>query len=183
MDILIINSSLPESPLTKKVKELEMAMIKENHQVNIFHLQEMKIRFCRGCFICWWTTPGLCEIPDDMPILYQHIMDSSLVIFAAEIKMGFIDSSIKKVQDRMIALLHPYFEIVNQEFHHQKRYPQYPQIALLLQPEESTTEEDLKIVNQWFHRFALNFKTKVKFILTTNDTITPENYEINQFSI
>jgi len=172
VNVTIINSSFPESTLTTKVKELEKSMQNENHQVTAFHLEEMKIRFCRGCFMCWWATPGLCVIPDDMPRLYQQIMESNLVIFAAEIKMGFIDSSIKKVQDRMIALLHPYFEIVDHEFHHQKRYSAYPQIALLLQPEETTTAGDLKLIDDWFHRFALNFKTKVKFILTTNEPLT-----------
>ena len=53
------------------------------------------------------------------------------------------------------------------EAHHLKRYEKYPRVGLLVERELDTTENDLKIVRDIFSRTALNFKSKLEFLETT----------------
>ncbi len=70
----------------------------------------------------------------------------------------------KKITDRLIVLLHPYIEIIEGECHHVKRYEKYPEIGVLLQPEEDTDEEDLAIVSDIYKRLAINLHSKVQIV-------------------
>jgi hypothetical protein len=78
--------------------------------------------------------------------------------------MGFVSSLLKKAMDKMIPLVHPYIEIVNGENHHQKRYPHYPGLALVLEKDDKSDEEDLEIISDIFRRLAINFKSDLQFV-------------------
>ncbi|MBA7553532.1 hypothetical protein ES705_46125 [subsurface metagenome] len=73
------------------------------------------------------------------------------------------------VQDKLIALVHPYIELVDNECHHFKRYDRYHEIALVYQRAEDTDEDDIKIVTNIYRRFALNFKSKLIFSKDINE--------------
>jgi multimeric flavodoxin WrbA len=92
------------------------------------------------------------------------MINADLVVFASPVKMGFVSSLLKKSMDKMIPLVHPYIEIVNGENHHQKRYEKYPELAVLLETDKNTDDEDIEIITNIFKRLALNFKSDLKFV-------------------
>jgi len=101
-----------------------------------------------------------------MHLIHQAVINADHVIFLSPLKMGFITTEMKKIQERLIPLLLPNIDIVENELHHKKRYDHYPKLSLLLLREISTTEEDIKINLDVFKRFALNFRSEVLFSTT-----------------
>jgi len=81
--------------------------------------------------------------------------------------MGFPSELFKRANDKHLPLIHPYMEVDQGEAHHLKRYPRYPRLGLLLEPEADTDSRDLQIVTDIHCRTALNFKTRLEFSLTT----------------
>lgn len=168
MNITVLNGNPADEKngftpwVSKLVYELERV-----HNVSYFPLSRMNIKQCRGCWNCWWKTPGICSLNDEAEPVMKAVIHSELVIFASPLIAGFTSSTLKTTQDRLIALLHPYIELVDGECHHRKRYESYPDFALLLQKEADTDEEDIKIITDIYHRLAINFHCKLKDIWFT----------------
>lgn len=121
-----------------------------------FTLHQFNITYCRGCFACWIKTPGLCKFNDNGGQIAEAYIKSDLVIFFTPITFGGYSSELKKVLDRIICLIAPYFITINGETHHQQRYEKYPMlmgIGVLSQPESSSEQ----IFNTLISRNALNF--------------------------
>ncbi len=135
-----------------------------NNSCKIFHLSQMNLHYCTGCFSCWWKTPGKCAVKDDAEDIFRSVINSDLVIFASPLIAGFTSSVLKKIMDRLIVLLHPHIILSHGECHHAKRYEKYPKLGLVLQKEDCTDKEDLKIVRDIYDRFAINFHSKIEFM-------------------
>lgn len=63
MEITLINGN-PEA--SNEAFEQYLASLKEflsdrNCSIYDFVLRDMDIRYCVGCWDCWWKTPGLCQ--------------------------------------------------------------------------------------------------------------------------
>lgn len=138
--------------------------LNEKHTVKLFHLDKMNLHYCTGCWSCWWKTPGKCAIKDDAEQVFRSVINSGFFIFASPLIAGFTSSTLKKITDRLIVLLHPYIELKNGECHHQKRYDRYPDFGLILEKEKDTDEEDIGILKDIYDRFALNFHSQKKYI-------------------
>lgn len=85
----------------EKFNELESHLAKEYNE-KLFIIRDMNINYCCGCWKCWLSTPGECIQRDDMPIILKSVMNSDLVLYISDIKMGFISSELKKVTEKMI---------------------------------------------------------------------------------
>jgi multimeric flavodoxin WrbA len=147
------------------------------HCVRLITLRDMKLGFCRGCFKCWHTTPGICSINDDIKHIHRDVINADLVIWASPLIKGFVSSLLKKVQERMIPLLHPYVEIVSGEIHHRKRYGHLPDYGVIVEKEGDTDSEELLILQMIQERFALNFRAKLNFFLTTEIPVSDAIHE------
>lgn len=174
MKILMINGN-PEAEdrsFERFMDDLKNQLSQSDvHQVEYFTLRQMNIKPCKGCFGCWVKTPGECTRKDDGNLISQAYINSDLVIHASPIIMGFISSLTKKVMDRTIPILLPYFNLFNGEIHHLPRYDlkRYPDFAFLVQKEEDTDNEDMKIMENIFNRNVKNLNGKLQFIKTIND--------------
>lgn len=175
MIITIINGDMQPAPneFASYVSEL-LSQLQKNITVNHYQLREMNIRNCTGCWACWWKTPGICAINDDMDRIFAAIMASDFLIFASPIMRGFTSSLLKRMTDRLVTLLHPYIILINGECHHRKRYERYPDFGLLLQKEDDTDNEDLDIIRVIYDRFALNFHCIQRFAWLTDQHKTKE---------
>jgi hypothetical protein len=140
------------------------------HFADLFNLGNMEIKQCTGCWNCWVKTPGRCSLNDDFNSLYRDIINCDLLIFASPVKMGFVSALLKRANDRLIPLVLPYFQIINHEFHHQKRYSQYPLLGLVLEKDLTTDDEDLEIISSIFNRTAINFHSQLKFTHLITDS-------------
>lgn len=141
-----------------------------DNEVRQIKLRDLNIRYCTGCWGCWVKTPGECVFPDDSQEVCREYIHSDFVLMASPVKMGFTTALLKKTQDRIIGLLHPYLEFVENECHHHKRYDEYPKNGLLLEKSQNTDDEDIQIMKDMYSRFSLNFKTELVFFgLTAQD--------------
>ena len=155
--------------LNSMVDQLES----EGNQVRVLTLRDMDIKYCTGCWTCWWKTPGRCVFEDDMEQVYPAMMAADRLVMFSPLSMGFVSSLLKKVNDRSVPLLHPYIEIVKGECHHRKRYEKYPDLALIVNEEADTDTYDLEIIDDLYQRFALNFRADLKVFTSVAQT-TPQ---------
>lgn len=151
------------------------------NEYTIINSMQYNIKFCSGCFGCWVKTPGKCVQKDDMSMLLRGIINSDITVFITEIKVGFISSEMKKINDKSIPLLHPYMDIIDGELHHQKRYDKYPDLGLVLIDDDDISDEVFEINSNCFKRFAINFRTKVEFIIRDNAMLGGLKNEINNY--
>ena len=109
MNILILDGNPAESRKTFNtyIKKLTADLAEEKHGVKTLTLRDMEIKFCTGCWSCWWgPTPGECVFKDDSHTVCREYINSDLVIFTSPVIMGFTSALLKKTQDKLIPLLH-----------------------------------------------------------------------------
>ena len=182
MKITILNGN-PNADNVKfdnYLKELSDLLESSNHTVTILKLREMDIKYCIGCFGCWLKTPGECIVADGSRDVCREYINSDFVLFASPIIMGFSSALLKKAQDKLIPLVLPYLEIVQNEFHHLARYEKYPMMGLLLEKSNGADEEDIKIISNIYMRDAINLKTSFCFTRLTTDPVEEVANEINR---
>jgi len=102
-------------------------LMNADHDTQTITLNRGEIHPCIGCFGCWFKTPGQCVITGDNAndIARQEIC-SDAVILLSEITYGGFSADIKAFLDRSIQNILPYFEIYNNEMHHETRYEHFP---------------------------------------------------------
>ncbi len=168
--VMISDSESGDRRFQERIDEIAEHLMQEGTRLSRFELSGMDLKFCTGCFNCWWKHPGRCSHRDGMEGLYPEIMASELVIFASALKGDLPSWKIKLVQDRLIPLLHPYIEIREGECHHRKRYDRYPSISLLTDGSFQAHEPAGKLMEILYRRFALNFHSNLRCITTTEMT-------------
>ncbi|MEW5815194.1 MAG: flavodoxin family protein [Spirochaetota bacterium] len=127
MNTLILNGETSDSSETilYRVKETLIDECKtRGRQVTAYDLASMEIKPCNGCFHCWVKTPGLCIIHDAQAEILKSMVKSDLIVLLTPITFGGYSSNLKKVLDRFIPILLPFFKTVNNEIHHFQRYKQ-----------------------------------------------------------
>ena len=157
MKALILNGALEDDQSMERINRLtEEALIEQGYEVESIVLNEKKIRECMGCFGCWVKTPGICVIDDYGRVLTETIINMDLVVYLTPIVYGGYSSELKKVLDRIIPLLLPFFKKVSGEVHHKERYKTYPEVvALGLMSEEDNEMEE--VFNNLIKRNSLNW--------------------------
>ncbi|MBN2134988.1 MAG: flavodoxin family protein [Acidobacteria bacterium] len=179
MKIVILNGEPAKGKTTgmnAALDKIEKTLTKAGHEVEQFILRDMDIKYCIGCFGCWVKTPGRCVIKDDAYIPYKPIMNSDLLIYASPVKMKFISSLLKRMMDRMIPLIHPYMSIRDGEMHHTERYDKSPVIGVVL---GDATPDDMEFIERYFKRTALNFFTRVGFVLNVDNAVKEVENAVN----
>lgn len=157
MKALILNGEIKEeNGLIMINKLIEEILLQQGYEVESILLHEKQIGECLGCFGCWIRTPGICVINDYGRILIETIINMDAVIYLTPVVYGGYSSELKKVLDRIIPLILPFFKKVEGEIHHKERYKDYPEIiALGVMLEEDN--EMKEIFNSLIKRNSLNW--------------------------
>ena len=173
MKVTILNGNLDggNDGFDGYLSGLNDELVAGGHEVTIFELREMDLKYCTGCFGCWIKTPGECVVADDTPEVLRAAITSDFVLWASPIVMGFYSALLRQVTDKYIPLLHPYSVFVEGETHHAPRYEDYPLIGLLLEKGDDADDEDIKIISDIHRRTALNFKSPLSFTRLTSDPV------------
>lgn len=77
---------------------------------------------CVGCFGCWLKTPGRCVIRDRMDEFAPQLAAADALTIVSACCYGGYSPAVKAVLDRSIGYMLPFFEYVNGEMHHVRRY-------------------------------------------------------------
>ncbi len=134
MKILILNGNTNTvvSDFDDRLDKLSSMLTSTGHEVEVIMLKDKNINDCIGCYNCWLKTPGICVWKDDMAAILGPYVQADLVILATKVKMKFVGSSIKKITDRMLPLVHPYLVMNEDRMGHVMRYDNQPDRIMLL---------------------------------------------------
>jgi multimeric flavodoxin WrbA len=169
--IVILNGATEDGALDACLARVSAALVEAGHLLTELRLRDLDIRQCTGCWDCWVKSPGECKLADDMARVYSETIRADVVLLAAPLVMGYPGALLKRAVERLIPLLHPYLELSQGECHHTRRYDRYPDMALLVEPEADTDDEDLEIVRALFVRTALNFHAELVTMVTTETPV------------
>ncbi|MCP4134706.1 MAG: flavodoxin family protein [bacterium] len=159
--------------------DLTRELEKHDHCVTLLDLKTLTIKPCTGCFGCWVKTPGKCVLDDDIGEVLENYINSRLVLFASPLIMGFPSALFRSVQEKFTPLGIPYMTIIDKEMHHFSRYKTLPRIGVLYEKEDNTDDEDLAILEENYHRTAINVHGKLLVFRDIKTNIRDLVNEIN----
>jgi hypothetical protein len=168
MNCLILNGNPRPSGFDAWIEGFAKDMEGAGAGASIMMLRELRIACCTGCWSCWLADPGRCAIQDDMEAVLRAAIRADLIVYASPLVLGAPSALVKKVQDRMIPMVHPYIEIVGGECHHRRRYPRSADLGLVLEPGPQDGPRDLEIVRRMHERLARNMRSRLRLCVTTD---------------
>ena len=125
-------------------------------EVRTYPLREVKLGHCIGCFGCWTETPGVCVEVDEGRKIVRDVIQSEMTVLFTSVTFGGYSSELKKIVDRWIPLILPYFGTYYKEIHHQPRYARFPRLVVVGVQREANNEE-ARIFKAVAGRNAINF--------------------------
>jgi len=132
MKLLVFNASPRKSNGTTDVlleTFIEGARL-SGADVEKYHIVDLDINGCRGCFNCWWVTPGKCVQKDDMEKILPAIADADVMLFGTPIYGRNVTHYLQKLLERTFVFTLP--EMVNHdgETRHPGRIRRFPRMVL-----------------------------------------------------
>lgn len=127
-----------------------------------------KIRPCLGCFGCWVKEPGQCVMKDGYERMGALIHQADEVVVISRYTYGGFSSFVKNVFDRSIGWVLPYFEIVEGEMHHKKRYPEDKPLTFVFRG-GAFTEEDRRRAEDYVKAVCRNLRGFIRDIRFEED--------------
>ncbi|HUI87266.1 MAG TPA: NAD(P)H-dependent oxidoreductase [Anaerolineales bacterium] len=160
MKAVVLNGAQKNDPTGQRVSNaLILALESRGWEIEHVQLCDMKIGNCAGDFFCWIRSPGICNVNDSNRLIAKAIADSQLMVYLTPIRFGGYSSALKKMVDHQIQNVLPYFEKINGETHHRRRYPAYPDflaIGWMGQPDAQSEA----IFRHLAYRNAINLHAK-----------------------
>jgi len=114
---------------------------REGCQIETFPLHAMKLAHCLGCFGCWLKTPGMCVEDDAGRQIAKAVIQSDTTVFYTPITFGGYSPELKKILDRFIQLISPFFQMDHGEVHHPPRYAHRPRLVMVGVQRHSNSNE------------------------------------------
>ena len=89
------------------IHDLEELKLDGNYKI----INERNIKNCIGCFNCWTKTPMKCIHNDICQNIGKDISNCEELIIISKCIYGSYSSKVKKVLERCISYVYPFFEI------------------------------------------------------------------------
>ena len=110
---------------------------------------------CIGCFSCWIKHPKRCLFKDEYNNMADKISKSDEVIMISESRYGCYSNSVKRVLERCIGYLLPYFRVYKGMIHHVPRFKNRIKLTVLFYG--NIDENDKKCLYDLVKANCLNF--------------------------
>src|SRR5271157_3664941 len=140
-------------------------------EIQTFTLRQMKIAHCLGCFGCWVETPGICKEADAGREIAKAIIQSDATVFFTPVTFGGYSPELKKMMDRSIQIISPYFALEHGEVHHPPRYAHRPRL-MMVGVQRHPNAQEAHIFKTLAGRNAINFHPPsfaAEVVLATDD--------------
>jgi len=158
MRVLILNGG-PGNDGGGPCREIRDAIVNESGvrgwSAEVFDLDGLDIKPCRGCFACWLKHPGTCAIRDGQEPILRSQAAADVVVWLTPIVFGGYSAALKKALDRSIPNALPFFVKRHGEIHHPMRYAKR-QAFLAFGTLPSPDPEAERIFRDLVHRNAIN---------------------------
>jgi len=138
--------------------------------VNLF-LAEKEIKHCKGCFSCWFVTPGQCVIQDEMAEILAQGEGADVLMLATPLKYANISGLLKVFIERMLVLCNPYFKQDPESgmIRHPKKTAAaeaagmsfYRAKLLMIASGGLSTRDHFQVVSRWIKKLAFYNHTEV----------------------
>ena len=135
---------------------LSEVLAADGSHLEIFPLRTLKLAHCIGCFGCWLKTPGMCIENDDGRRVAKAVIQSDTTVFFTPVTFGGYSPDLKRMIDRFIQLISPFFEVEHGEVHHPPRYAHRPRLIMVGIQRRPNTDEAY-IFKTLAGRNAINF--------------------------
>lgn len=99
-------------------------------------------RGCIGCFGCWVKTPGECVLGGRANALPAAMAASREFNIISRCAYGGYSSELKRMLERCLPYLLPFFKIQNGEMHHAQRYEKRFSLRVFFYGDASPTERE-----------------------------------------
>lgn len=90
-------------------------------ETEIIRVAQKKINYCKGCFNCWFVTPGRCIHNDDMPEIREKIKRSDILVYGTPLYVDGVTAQLKTMMDRQISSAMPFVKVENGRSRHPGR--------------------------------------------------------------
>jgi multimeric flavodoxin WrbA len=137
---------------TVAIKECENIITPDVYTLD---LTKSVVKDCKGCWTCWWKTPGRC-IYKDLNEFYHQYITADKAIYFSKVTKGFVTGNMKTLFDRMIPLYLPYTTYKTGESMHVPRYEKYPDIEFYYKGKFNTSASRqifVDYINRVFYQF------------------------------
>jgi len=129
---VLLDGERPGEALLGPLREAVTAELSaRGWEMRLYPLREMAVAPCAACFGCWIKTPGECVQADDARALARNVIGAHLLAVLTPVTFGCYSSTAKRAIERLLPLLSPFFEKVDGEIHHKRRYPRFPDYLVL----------------------------------------------------
>jgi multimeric flavodoxin WrbA len=157
MSVLLLNGALGPDPLLDDLA----ARLRHDFEVRGETVETVLLRieamaWCQGCFECWTHTPGTCKINDVGRDLAREFAQATTVVLLTPSRFGSYSSESKKLLDRTLSLLLPFFRRIDGETHHSPRYESRPRFGVLAVLDHADFDETATL-RVLVERNAVNF--------------------------
>lgn len=129
------------------------------------------INYCKGCFTCWTKTPMECAFNDKCKKTSKYFLNAEKIVIISKCIYGSFSSKVKKILEKNIGYVMPYFTIREKEIHHKMRNNNKPDVIVIFYGEIDNNEK--YISRELIKRNKLNFNynsTKI-FYLKNEDEV------------
>ncbi len=112
---------------------------------------------CIGCFSCWIKHPKKCIYKDEYSNITESLKGSDELIIISRCRYGCYSENVKRVLERCIGYVLPYFTIRNRNIHHASRYKN--QLKLTTYFYGDITDDDKVCLNNLVKANSINLNT------------------------
>ncbi len=123
---------------------------------------------CVGCFRCWLKVPGKCTFADSLQNIGSMLMTSDEIIIICESLYGGFSVNVKRLIDRVIPGVLPFFIKKNNELHHSKRYNASPSFKAIFYNAQDMSADEKQQAETMLSAVALNFHSKKHQVIFTD---------------
>jgi hypothetical protein len=155
--VVILNGcGFGDRDLDPVLDQLADVFRRDGSELQTFPLCEMNLAHCLGCFGCWVKTPGMCVENDAGRQIAKAVVQSDIAVFFTPVTFGGYSPELKKMFDRFIQLISPFFQVEHDEVHHPPRYPRRARL-LMVGVQRRANSHEARIFKTLAGRNAINY--------------------------